>query len=301
MQTKISLQNIIRSLRLPFAAASILPFVFGTLIGSRHPEWIRFICGLLAVTATHLSANLINDYFDSKSGVDWHDRRFFGFFGGSKLIQAGLLSQRFYLIAALFMAAVALLCVITLAILIRSDFVVLIYLLIIILSWQYSATPFQFSYRYLGEIFIFILFGPVTVMGGYFIQSGIFPDLKSFFLSLPFGFLTAAVLFANEVPDFPDDFSFGKRTWVNFSGPKHAYIGYYILTACAFLCIVTGVLLKYLHPLALLTLLLVPLSLDAAAVLKRDYADKVKLVRSSLLTIRLQILFGLILILGVVI
>ena len=80
------LKNIIRALRLPFLSASILPFVFGSLVVRKQFNLPAFILGLMAAAFTHLSANLINDYADSKSGVDWQDKRFFGFFGGSKLI-----------------------------------------------------------------------------------------------------------------------------------------------------------------------------------------------------------------------
>jgi len=301
MQTKISLQNIIRALRMPFILASILPFVFGSLIVSKHLNLAGFILGVFAVIATHLSANLINDYCDSKSGADWQDRRFFGFFGGSKLIQEGVFSEKFYLSAAFVLGVIALFCIIALAFLIKSFFLVAMYILIITLSWQYTALPLKFSYRYLGEVFIFLFFGPLTVMGGYFIQSGIFPDLKSFILSLPFGFFTTAILFSNEIPNFQDDSAASKLTWVNLFGLKQAYVSYAILIALGFSFIIFGVAIGYLSPLALLSVLLIPMPFKAAVILRKEYSDKTKLVQSSGLTIKLQALIGIVLILGVII
>ncbi|MCX5701432.1 MAG: 1,4-dihydroxy-2-naphthoate octaprenyltransferase, partial [Candidatus Omnitrophica bacterium] len=67
-------KNIIRALRLPFLFASVLPFVFGSLIQKHNFNLSGFLWGLIAVIGAHLSANLINDYADSKSGVDWQDR-----------------------------------------------------------------------------------------------------------------------------------------------------------------------------------------------------------------------------------
>jgi 1,4-dihydroxy-2-naphthoate octaprenyltransferase len=64
------LKNIIRALRFPFLCASVLPFVFGSLIQKHNFNLSGFLLGLVAVMGTHLSANLINDYADSKSGVD---------------------------------------------------------------------------------------------------------------------------------------------------------------------------------------------------------------------------------------
>jgi 1,4-dihydroxy-2-naphthoate octaprenyltransferase len=301
MQTKISFSNIIRALRMPFAAVSILPFLFGSLIPGIHLNLFYLLLGLFVVTCTHLSANLINDYFDSKSGADWQDRRFFGFFGGSKLIQEAVLPEGFYLALAIFLGALAFLCALSLAILMKSFFLILMFFLIIILSWQYTALPLRLSYRYLGELFIFILFGPLTVMGGYYIQTGIFPDQKSFMLSLPFGFFTAAILVSNEIPDSHDDRICGKFTLVNLIGQKRAYILYSTLVALGFLATISGVFLRYISPVALIVLLFIPIAIKSAAILRRCYSDKSKLVQSSALTIKLQFLTGLALILGALI
>jgi ABC-type dipeptide/oligopeptide/nickel transport system ATPase component len=86
------LKSLVRALRLPFITASILPFVFGSLIERTAFGYTGFCLGFLAVISVHLSANLINDYADSASGADAHDLRFFGFFGGSKLIQENVFS-----------------------------------------------------------------------------------------------------------------------------------------------------------------------------------------------------------------
>jgi len=287
------MQNIIRALRLPFITASVLPFIFGSVIGRGSFNTIGFILGLAAVIATHLAVNLINDYADSRSGADWQDRTFYGFFGGSKLIQEGVLSERFYLYGAIICALIAFLAVAMLALVLKAVWVTGLYLLILFLSWAYSHAPLRLSYRRMGEIFIFLLFGPVPVMGGYFIQAGIFPDMKSFILSLPFGFLTAAILFANEVPDFSVDKKTGKFTMVSVTGQKQAFLFYLLLVACAFFAIIYGVTSGYLNPCALFSLVFILPAIKAAQILKRHPQDKAKLVESSRLTIALQNLTGL--------
>lgn len=287
---------IIRALRLPFLSASILPFIFGSFIVRYNFNIFGFICGFLAVAAMHLSANLINDYADSKSGADWQDRNFYKFFGGSKLIQEKVLSQNFYLKAAIFFALISSACVVLLAIIMHNSMVIWLYVLIIVLSWSYSARPLQFSYHRCGEFFIFILFGPALVMGGYFIQTRIFPDFKSFMLSLPFGFLTTAILFANEVPDFVDDQKVGKFTWVSILGPKRAFLLYYFLIGLAFLAILLNFILGYFSAWALLSLGCIVLAYKAADILKKYPFDKMRLIESSKLTIAIQFFIGLVLI-----
>jgi 1,4-dihydroxy-2-naphthoate octaprenyltransferase len=292
-----SLKNLSRALRLPFVTASILPFVFGSLLKQDNFLFLNFALGLAAVVATHLSANLINDYADSRSGVDWQDRKFYGFFGGSKLIQEKVLPEEFYLNAAIICFAVAGLSILVLSLILRSQLIIGLYLVILSLSWLYSLKPLQFSYCRWGEIIIFLLFGPVPVMGGYFIQSGIFPTWEGFLLSLPFGFLTTAILFANEVPDYPQDEKAGKLTWISFLGPGRSFLLYYLLIFLSFLFIVLNVALGYLRVPALLSLIFVFPALKAGRILKAYPQDKARLVESSRLTILTHTLAGVALIL----
>jgi len=293
-------KDFFRALRLPFLSASILPFVFGSLVIKGNFNFIGFIYGFLAVAATHLSANLINDYADSKSGADWQDRNFYKFFGGSKLIQENVLADKFYLKAAIIFAFISGLCVILLSIVLHSLSVIWLYVLIITLSWLYSQEPLQFSYHRWGEFFIFILFGPALVMGGYFIQTRIFPDLKGFILSLPFGFLTTAILFANEVPDFSDDKKAGKFTWVSISKPERAFLLYYLLIGLAFLSILLNVIFRFLGAWALISLVFIIPAHKAAIILKKYPLDKIRLIESSKLTIAVQSLVSLVLIIGAI-
>jgi 1,4-dihydroxy-2-naphthoate polyprenyltransferase len=295
------LKNATRALRLPFTTASVLPFVFGSLIERRHFSYLAFFCGLIVVVATHLSANLINDYADSKSGVDWQDKNYYKFFGGSKLIQENVFPQEFYLWFGLFFAGISVFFAILLSLILSTLLVIWLYFAIIVLSWLYSVKPIQFSYHKFGEFIIFMMFGPALVMGGYFIQTGVFPDLKSFVLSLPFGFLTTAILFANEVPDFPEDKTAGKFTWVSLVGPGKAYIVYSWLLFFAFFSVALGVVLKFISPLALASCVLVFPAAKAVKILKDCYNDKVKLVDLSKLTISLQALTSIVLIIVVLI
>jgi len=297
--TEIS--NVARALRLPFLSASILPFIFGSVsAASKNFLLPEFILGLLTVVFTHLGANLINDYADSKSGVDWQDQKFYGFFGGSKLIQENVFKEKFYLGATLFCFFVASAAVFILSAILETNLPLIFYSLIVFLGFYYSHKPLQFSYRRLGEPVIFILFGPALVVGGYFIQSRIFLDFRSLILSLPSGFLIMAILFANEIPDYQEDKKCGKLTWVSLTGPERAYIIYALMMLAAFLAIALNIRLGYISNWGYLSFLFVLPVIKAASVLKRDYTDKIRLVHSSKLTIMAQILVTIILIIGAI-
>ncbi|MDD3296469.1 MAG: prenyltransferase [Candidatus Omnitrophica bacterium] len=287
-----------RALRLPFIITSLLAFVAGSLLWAPLKR-MTFFLGILGVAAVHLGANLINDYADSRSGVDWQDKKFYGLFGGSKLIQQGIFSERFYLCLSLGFFLIALLCFLSISLVIDSCLPMAGYLIILVLGVSYSWAPFRFSYRGLGEVIIFILFGPALVMGGYFIQSGVFPDTRSFLVSMPFGFFTTAILLANEVPDYPEDSSAGKNTWVVSLSPEKAWWIYGLLAALGLTMVIASVFLGYLGKISLLSLALSALFLKAVNIIRYYPRDKEKLLESSKLTIIANTLAGVFLILGV--
>ena len=288
--------NIIRALRLPFITASVLPFIFGTFIAGHRFQATNFILGLATVALAHLSANLMNDYADSKTGVDWQDKNFYKFFGGSKLIQENKFSEKFYLYLAVSFSLLALASIVALSVRLGLPALVLAYLAILALAWAYSSKPFRFSYRRLGELVIFICFGPVLVMGGYFIQTHKFISAESFFLSLPFGFLTTAILFANEIPDYPQDSRAGKLTWVTITGQQKAFILYDILVFFAFCSIAINIRFGFLGPVSLFSFVFILLALRAADILRKHWSDKIKLMVSSQMTIAMHSIVSLVLI-----
>jgi len=291
---------LIRALRLPFITASVLPFIFGSFLVRGNFHFVNFLIGIIAVAATHLSSNLINDYADSKSGADWRDMNSYGFFGGSKLIQEGVFPEKFYRDLAFKFGALSAASVIVLSIILNSLSIIGFYLLIILLGWSYSLKPLKLACRGVGEMVIFFLFGPALVMGGYFIQTTIFPTLQGLILSLPFGLFTTAVLFSNEIPDFVQDKESGKITWVNFLGPQKSFRLYYLLMILGFGTILYAVYTGYLGRIAIFSLVFIAPAIKAGGILRRHYAEKEKLVVSSRITIALQMWVSIILILDLI-
>ncbi len=290
----------IRAFRLPFITASIIPFIAGTFFFKGRTDFLCFSLGLVSVIATHLGANLINDYADSRSGADWHDKKFYGLFGGSKLIQEGVLRESTYLKGGVICFSLAFTAVFFLVYMLKTSAVIGYYLLILIMGICYSQGPLRFVYRYLGEPVIFVLFGPALVMGGYFIQSHIFPSTDAFVLSLSFGLLTTAILFANEVPDYKVDIQVKKFTWVKLTGVKRAYMMYYLLVFAGIAAIGVNIYQGALSLLSLASLALIPLIVKAGIIIKTHYNDKPKLVEASKLTIFVQTVIGLLIALDLI-
>jgi 1,4-dihydroxy-2-naphthoate octaprenyltransferase len=161
----------------------------------------------------------------------------------------------------------------------------------------YSQGPLRLSYRGMGEMVVFMLFGPIPVMGGYYLQTGIFPSLKALLLSLPLGFLTTAILFTNEVPDRRTDMASGKRHWAAMIDPGKAYLLYAAIVACAFLSVPANIYAGNLSLFSITSLALILPAWRAGRILKRYHGDKPKLVRSSRLVVLTHALLGIILVL----
>jgi 1,4-dihydroxy-2-naphthoate octaprenyltransferase len=284
--------------RAPFLVVFILPFICGSLLEKDFFRWPRFWLGVGAVIFAAAGANMLNEYADSKSRADWQDTRRYQFFGGSKLIQEGIRSEGFVLSGALVCFILATILVSGLALMLKNTRILLYYAVIIFLAYTHSGAPFRLSYRRLGEVLVFILCGPALFMGAYFIQTGIFPSLRSFSLSLPFGFLTTAVLFANEVPDFFEDARVSKYNWVGIVGPAKAYLLYEFIVILAFAAIAINIFLGYLSLFSLFALPCFFVSFAAARILKRNFRDKNVLAVSSRLTVIAHHVTGLILILS---
>jgi len=291
---KGTLKAFFKALRLPFILASVLPFIAGSTLISQHFYLTGFLLGLFAVAATHLGANLINDYADSKSGLDWTDQKSYGFFGGSKMIQQNIFREAFYLEASSWFFVTAFIAVVFLSILLEDIAIIGFYLPVMILGIFYSQRPLQLSYNKLGEPVIFLLFGPVLVMGAHYIQGGELRDPASILLSLPFGLLTMSILIANEIPDYQDDRKYGKETWISFLGPRRSYLLYILFPVLALLSVGLSIFLEYLSEISFLAFLgLLPAG-GAAFLLRRDFSDKDKLVLASKLAILSHALISLV-------
>ena len=109
------------------------------------------------------------------------------------------------------------------------------------LGYFYTARPLRLvARRGLGELAIFLAFGPLLTLGtGYAISSETIGFLSSEFymllsLGVPFGFLTTNILYINLFPDAESDAKTGKNHLVVTFGKKAARWGYLVILSLAF-------------------------------------------------------------------
>ena len=183
------------------------------------------LCCLCAALLLQIGTNLANDYFDFKKGADVNRS------GPTRVTQAGLIKPPMVLAASLFIFALAVLCSVYL--INRAGNVLLIVAIASVLSGIfYTAGKKPLGYLGLGELFVFIFFGPVAVTGTYYAQSFEVNDAVLLAGFAP-GFLSCAIIGVNNLRDMDGDRRVGKKTLAVRFGRSFATSAYlwFILAA----------------------------------------------------------------------
>lgn len=220
--------------RMPFTSASLLPvFVVGAYfagVGDNLFDISLFILTILGILIAHLGINVFNDYFDVKDGTDEANAEYFQqVSGGSRAIELGLISLKGTRRLALILISIALIIgayIVTSVTPANSQGVWQILVAGLFLGYFYTARPLRLvARRGLGEIAIFLAFGPLLTLGtGYAICIDDFANSEYFMdcmlLGIPLGLLTTNILLINEFPDMKSDATTGKNHLVVTFGKK---------------------------------------------------------------------------------
>ncbi|MGC1879281.1 MAG: 1,4-dihydroxy-2-naphthoate polyprenyltransferase [Rhabdochlamydiaceae bacterium] len=185
----------------------ISPVLIGTTLalsqGVFNPT--VFLFTLLTTLCIQIGTNLANDYFDFIKGSDTTERK-----GFMRVVQAGLVlpATMKKVVTAVF--AIAILCGCYL-IWIGGLPIAILLSLSIALGVLYTGGPFPLAYLGLGEIFAFLFFGPIAVLGTYYLQTGIFCK-EALIIGLSPGAFSMAILIINNVRDVDEDRLASKKT-----------------------------------------------------------------------------------------
>lgn len=272
----------------------MVPFFIGVAYaadrGMRMPL-PRLVLGLVAVVFAHLSANLINNYYDYKSGADTNGPKLSSFFGGSKLIEQGVFTARRIMFFGLLALGLSFSCGIGIYLLSGNPVFLLMMLAVAVLAVGYTAPPLKLSYRRMGELDIFVLFGIALVMGSFYLFSESF-TAESFFLSLPPAFMIAAVIICNEIPDFGTDRSAGKHNLLSFTGVRRGYVLYAFSLFCSLAALWLDIRMDILPFYAAAISIVYILGIKACLNLSRDNPDIDVFIEASRLTVIQHFLVG---------
>lgn len=288
----------VQAFRAPFLVASLIPGIVAALAAWRAGYAIDLgLLGLalLGLAAVHVGTNMANDAWDYRSGNDLAVRHLNPFAGGGRVLIRGVLNPRTHLAVALGFLAAGSLIGLYLVALVGWPLLVL-GIIGIAGAYFYVGPPFRLAHHGVGEIVVGLAFGPITVLGTYFVVARAF-DLPAVFLSLCMGLLVAGILWINEVPDIPADRSVGKRTLVVRLGVERATKVFAGIVAAAYVALAVGVVFG-LTPFALLALLALPLAVKPIVGLRKSGGDPHALIPSNAGMVLATVVTGVLLIVG---
>jgi 1,4-dihydroxy-2-naphthoate octaprenyltransferase len=279
--------------------ATIVPVFLGLAAAAYDA---RFSVGLAALTlvgamAVHLGLNVANDIFDTLSGVDAANLTPTKFSGGSRVLQYGLVNLRQMTALSAVFYAVA---IIVGLVLVAISGLGLLWLGVagVLISYFYTAPPLRLVHRGLGELCVALGFGPIMVLGAYFVQTGTYA-LRPLILSIPVAILVMLILYANEVPDRFADAKTGKRTLVVRMQPAAVIRGYVAAVAVAYLVVIAGVIFGVLPWPTLISLITIPVAYQTWKGLKAHYDSPYQLMSYLGKNVNLHLSTGLLLVIGV--
>ncbi len=267
LQPPSRLRVWLTALRLVAAPASLAPVALGGLLPRALGEpfaWLPWGLALLAALLLHTAANLWNDYFDFRDGLDTPD----GATG------SGVLTSR--ALAPAQVARAAILCSLLAAALglylcwrVRSWQLLLLGVLGLLAAPAYSMGRHSPKRLALGELWVFLWMGPAMTEGAWLVQAARF-SLPALLIGLPYGLFAALLMLLANARDLQPDRAAGLRTLpsrlFDRFGPDHTPLPFLILLILLAAYAAPFLLLPYLPPgrplLLLLPLLTLPLALN---------------------------------------
>lgn len=271
-----SLKIWIKATRLPFLTATLMPVLLGAAISwseSGRFDILTFFMVLLGVSLLHLAANTCNDYFDHVTKNDWLNKNPTPFSGGSRVIQEGMVSPKGILLFSLACFAAGSMIGLWLNHRMGTNVILFLGITGVFLGFFYTALPLKIGYRGLGEMVVSFCFGPLVVIGSYYVQAMRF-SWAALWASIPSGILVGLILFINEFPDHEADKKVNKNTFVVLLGKERAIILFNIFLWLVYVIIAVCVIFKSLPWISLTTFLTIPVAFKIMKVSGKNF-DKV--------------------------
>ncbi len=229
------MKNWIQAARLRTLPLSIS----GIIVGSAYAyyqgftDWRIVVLALLTTLGLQILSNYANDYGDGIKGTDVNR------IGEKRLVAAGVVSASQMKKAVIITASITFILAVTLIYIAfgKENFALsLIFILLGIGSIgsaiKYTVGSNAYGYSGFGDLFVFIFFGLVSVIGSNFLFTH-FIDWILFFPAIAIGLLSVAVLNLNNMRDIENDRIAGKNTLVVKMGLEKAKKYHYTLISIA--------------------------------------------------------------------
>jgi 1,4-dihydroxy-2-naphthoate octaprenyltransferase len=292
------MRHWIQAARLRTLPLSLSGIILGGLLAHKEGLFsgLIFLFSILTTIGFQILSNFANDYGDGVKGTDNETR-----IGPKRALQSGVISPKQMLrgiyITVLFTLLVALILIYVSFGVKNFAYSVLFFFLglaSIVAAIKYTMGKNAYGYSGLGDVFVFLFFGLLSVVGGLFLYSKTV-EIATFLPAFTIGFLSTAVLNLNNMRDRASDVLSKKNTLVVKLGAEKAKYYHYCLLMLAFISSFTYVISDYKSPFQFLYLLaFVPIALHFVRVIKNKKVEKLdpELKIVALCTFLYAVLFG---------
>ncbi len=228
--------------------AAVAPVLIGTAYATQV-SWLNAALAMTVSVFLQIAVNYSNDYSDGIKGTDTNR------VGPIRLVASGLVTAKSVKQAALISFLIAAIAGSILAIDI-SYWLIVIGALSIWAAWGYTGGRKPYGYFGFGELSVFIFFGLVATVGSYYVQTQEI-NWQIFFLAIPVGAHSCAILAVNNLRDLPQDALAGKRTMAVKIGEKNTRHFFVLLLVIAQIFAIGA---SAISQLALISALCLPLT-----------------------------------------
>lgn len=240
-----------------------------------------FFITLIGAILIHGATNVLNDYFDTKYTVDTEIAPTTRY--RPHPIIGGYLKKGEVLFEALIMYFLAFICG-GILIIFFSYKIIFICIIGLLISVFYTGKPIALKYRALGELAVFIIWGPLMVTGSYIVQRNMF-SLDALLISIPQGLLVALVLFANNARDTKYDESKKIKTiGMMQSGTRNIKI-FFLFLGFTYIYTFFMILFNIVSILGIIVFLSVPIAISLLKKFKKDFTDDADALTANLVNI----------------
>lgn len=238
----------ISAARLRTLPLSLSGIIIGTALGSMYGQfrWDIFVFALLTTVAFQITSNFANDYGDGVKGTDNENR-----VGPMRALQSGQLTRQ-ELKSGIVISIV--ICVfLTVALLYLSFgtknllFTLIFGALGILSIWaaiKYTVGKSAYGYKGLGDLFVFLFFGLLAVMGSMFLYTKTLYTM-AIFPAVAIGLMSTGVLNLNNLRDYESDKTSNKNTLIVKMGIKNGKIYHVFLIIISFISMLAFTFMHY--------------------------------------------------------
>ena len=261
---KNNLKIWVQAARLRTLPLSVSGIIMGNALALSHNDFsfIIFLLSILTAIAFQIVSNFANDYGDGIKGTDNEQR-----IGPKRVLQQGLLTSKNLKRGILVSVLVSIILSIALIYeslgvdkLLFSVLFILLAIGAVAAAIKYTVGTNPYGYSGLGDLFVFIFFGWVSVIGSYFLQINSI-DLSIVLFATSVGLLSVAVLNLNNMRDIENDLNSSKITLAVRLGGYKSKVYHFFLISIAIILFFIGIGEQSLLIKTIYTLVFVPLFL----------------------------------------